>query len=303
MLQLRSSARRGFTLVELLVVIAIIGILIGMLLPAVQQVREAARRTECANKLRQLSLGVINFESANRRFPSGWTSARNSADGLLPGWGWSAEVLPFIEQASLSNQIDFRSAILDPSNLPLTTEVVDTYLCPSDPAPEILNFVTEVAEPVGSGSGNRNNSSSVGDEVLLARSNYSGVFGNIEAAEDPFRGDGIFFGNSRIGFRNIRDGSSNTMLIGERRNDIGAVTWVGVIDGIDEPFARVVGATDRAPNNPNQGLQDFRSYHPGGVNIGLADGSTQFVSDTVADDLFQALGSRAGGEVVSLNDL
>ena len=113
----------------------------------------------------------------------------------------------------------------------------------------------------------------------------------------------MFFGNSRIGFRDIRDGSSNTMLIGERRNDIGAVTWLGVIDGIDEPFARIVGATDLAPNNPSQGLQDFRSYHPGGINIGLADGSTQFISDTVSEDLFQALGTRAGGEVVSLNDL
>ena len=302
--RLSHSARQGFTLVELLVVIAIIGILIGMLLPAVQQVREAARRTECANKLRQLSLGVINFESSQSRFPAGWTSEDNSEDGLLPGWGWSAELLPFIEQGSLSNQIDFRSAILEDDNVPFTTEVVETYLCPSDPDPEILNFVTDVAEPVGSGSGNSNSGgSNFGDELLLSRSNYSGVFGNIENAEDPFRGDGMFFGNSRIGFRDIRDGSSNTMLIGERRNDIGAVTWLGVIDGIDEPFARIVGATDLAPNNPSQGLQDFRSYHPGGINIGLADGSTQFISDTVSEDLFQALGTRAGGEVVSLNEL
>ena len=213
-------------------------------------------------------------------------------------------MLPFIEQGSLSNQIDFRSAILEDDNVPFTTEVVETYLCPSDPDPEILNFVTDVAEPVGSGSGNSNSGgSNFGDELLLSRSNYSGVFGNIENAEDPFRGDGMFFGNSRIGFRDIRDGSSNTMLIGERRNDIGAVTWLGVIDGIDEPFARIVGATDLAPNNPSQGLQDFRSYHPGGINIGLADGSTQFISDTVSEDLFQALGTRAGGEVVSLNDL
>ena len=113
----------------------------------------------------------------------------------------------------------------------------------------------------------------------------------------------MFFSNSRIGFRNIRDGSSNTMLIGERRNDLGAVTWVGVVDGINEPFARVVGATDNAPNGPGEGLQDFRSYHPGGINIGLADGSTQFVTDNVSEELFQALGTRSGGEVVSLNDL
>lgn len=301
---LTNSTRRGFTLVELLVVIAIIGILIGMLLPAVQQVREAARRTECANKMRQLSLAVMNFESAQSRFPAGWTSADNSEDGLLPGWAWSAEILPFIEQATLSDQIDFRSAILDPVNVPLTTEVIDAYLCPSDPDAEILNFVTEIVEPVGSGSGNSNNNSGgFGDELLLARSNYSGVFGNIDDNEDAFRGDGMFFGNSRLGFRNIRDGSSNTMLIGERRNDLGAVTWVGVIDGIEEPFARIVGATDRAPNDAGEELQNFRSYHPGGINVGLADGSTQFVTNNVDEELFQALGTRSGGEVVNTGDL
>ena len=164
--------------------------------------------------------------------------------------------------------------------------------------------MTEVVEPVGNGSGNSNNNSGgFGDELLLARSNYSGVFGNIEVAADPLAGNGMLFGNSRIGFRDIRDGSSNTMLIGERRNDLAAVTWLGVIDGIDEPFARVVGATDNAPNGPGNGLQDFRSYHPGGVNVGIADGSVQFVSDSVADTVFQAFGTRSGGEVVSLNDL
>jgi len=224
-------------------------------------------------------------------------------DGLFPGWAWSAEILPFIEQANLSDQIDFQIDILEPVNMAVITEVVDSYLCPSDPAAEILNFVTEVPEPVGSGSGTRTGGSTFGDELLLARSNYSGVFGNIETTDDPFRGNGMFFGNSRIGFRNIRDGSSNTMLIGERRNDLAPLTWVGVIDGVDEPFARVVGATDNAPNGPGNGLQDFRSYHPGGVNVGLADGSVQFVTDTVSDDVFQALGTRSGGEVVNLNDL
>lgn len=299
MLRNKGALKLGFTLVELLVVIAIIGILIGMLLPAVQQVREAARRTQCANQLRQLSLGVLNFESSRRRFPAGWTSAQNSANGLLPGWAWSAEVLPFIEQGNLASQIDFRASVVDPVNASFVTEIVDTFLCPSDPESEVLNFATEVSAPVGNGSGTRNGGASAGDELLLARSNYSGVFGNIEAADDPFRGNGIFFGNSRVGFRNIRDGSSNTMLIGERRNDFGAVTWVGVVDSIDEPFARVVGATDHAPNDAGNGLEDFRSYHPGGINVGLADGSTLFISDSISETTFQALGTRNGGEVAN----
>ena len=290
------SRKHGFTLVELLVVIAIIGILIGMLLPAVQQVREAARRIQCANNVRQISLAAMNFESANMRFPSGWLSDDSSSTSNGPGWSWATSLLPFVEQQNLASQIDFALPITDASNGPATLETIPIFLCPSDPDPEVLDFGSTVSTPVGSGSGTRPSSNDSG-QVLLSRSNYSGAFGNIEVEDDPFNGNGMFFGNSRVGFQDIRDGSSNTILFGERRNDLGGVTWVGVVDGIEEPFARVVGATDRSPNG--QGFEDFRSYHPGGVNVGLADGSTQFISDGITDTIFQALGSRAGGEVAS----
>ena len=294
-----TSQRRGFTLVELLVVIAIIGILIGMLLPAVQQVREAANRTQCANNVRQLSLAVLNYESAHMQFPPGWNS--QSDVDTTPGWGWAAIVLPFIEQDNLASQIDFQSSITAPINQDVLGTVITSHLCPSDPDPEVVNLNQATPAPVGSGggSGTRSAVQSSGDDLTISRSNYSGVFGNLEISDDPFSGNGIFFGNSRIGFRNIRDGSSNTIMIGERRNDQGAVTWLGVIEGINEPFARIVGATDHTPNDPQGGFEDFRSYHPGGVNMGFADGSTQFIADTISDPTFQALGSRNGGEVVS----
>ena len=291
--------RSGFTLVELLVVIAIIGILIGMLLPAVQQVREAARRTQCANNVRQLSLAVLNFESAQRRFPPGWDSRSDTE--LTPGWGWSAVILPFIEQNNLASQIDFQSSISATVNENVLQQVIAGHLCPSDPDPEIVDLGGTAPEPVGGGggSGTTNSPQSSGDGgLMVSRSNYSGVFGSLEVNENPFAGDGIFFGNSRIGFHNIRDGSSNTMMIGERRNDQGAVTWLGVIEGINEPFARIVGAADHAPNDADGGFEDFRSYHSGGVNMGFADGSTHFIGDDTSDTVFQSLGSRSGGEVV-----
>ena len=297
-------SRKGFTLVELLVVIAIIGILIGMLLPAIQQVREAARRIQCGNNIRQLALGVMNFESAHMVFPDGWTANSENvsdSDAFLPGWAWSAELLPFIDQMNLSDRIDFEVSLTDPINALVLEEVIPTFICPSDPDPDVLEFGAgaTVPDPVGNGSGTTNQQSTSSTQLSLARSNYSGVFGNIEIQGNPFQGDGVFFGNSEVGFNNITDGSSNTIIIGERRNDLGPVTWLGLVPGISEPFARIVGATDHSPNDPAGGFQDFRSYHPGGINVALGDGSTQFINDDIAELIFQALGSRAGGEVAN----
>ena len=289
----------GFTLVELLVVIAIIGILIGMLLPAVQQVREAARRIDCSNKSRQIGLAVLNYESANQVFPPGWIVNDIGGSNELSGWGWSSIILPFIEAGNVENQIDFTGSV--DANEDVIAEVLPVFLCTSDPDPEILSLDTEIT-PVGSSGGSGTNNpptSSGGDSLMVARSNYSGVFGTLEVSENPRRGSGVFFADSDIGFRDLRDGSSNTMMIGERRNDLGTVTWSGVFPGVDEPFARIVGAADQSPNAIDESFENFRSYHPGGINVTLADGSTQFINDTIAQETFQGLSSVAGGEIVS----
>lgn len=289
----------GFTLVELLVVIAIIGILVGMLLPAVQQVREAARRIDCSNKSRQLGLAVISYESAHREFPPGWNVNDESS---LSGWSWAAIVLPFLEQENLADQIDFGQPVEDNTNV--ITQVLPIFLCTSDPDADILTLggsVTVVGSGGGSGTTTNIAQSPGSAPLAVARSNYSGVFGTLEVNEDPEEGNGTFFANSQIGFRQIRDGSSNTMMIGERRNDLGAVTWVGAISGVAEPFARIVGAADLTPNAREERFETFRSYHPGGINVTLADGSTQFISDNIDEVTFRGLASIAGGEVVSLN--
>lgn len=299
------NTKKGFTLVELLVVIAIIGILVGMLLPAVQQVREAARRTQCANQCRQMGLAVMNYESAHMHFPPGW-STNSPMDPLsAPGWGWSAHVLPFLDQGNVAENIDYRTSIEDHDHEVIIQSEMEVFLCPSDPTVDtIVNLDTHIEHGdhdhdhdhlvayVGSDDDHH--------ELLVSRSNYSGAFGSNEIEDSPLDGNGIFFANSRVRFGDIRDGSSNTIMIGERLNTLGPISWVGVVADVDEPFARIVAITDHAPNDPSMHFEDFRSGHIGGINVTLADGSTHFVANTIDESAYRAFGSRAGGEIATL---
>ena len=301
----------AFTLVELLVVIAIIGILIGMLLPAVQSVREAARRTQCANNCRQIGLAALNFESANMRFPSGWETSVANDPLATPGWGWGARLLPFMEQTNVENQIDFNVAITDPVNSSIIQTEMEVFLCPSDPADVVqdLSLILEDDDDddggggvVGGGGSTSRLLLQTSDEgLLVSRCNYSGCFGNVEIEDAPLAGNGVLFGNSGVTFAGITDGSSNTLLVAERTNELGTVSWVGVVPTVDESFARIVGIADHAPNDAGLHFDDFRGYHTGGINATYADGSTHFISDTVDVAAYQGLGSRSGGEVVVVN--
>ncbi len=297
------KTRNGFTLVELLVVIAIIGVLVGMLLPAVQHVREAARRTQCANNVRQIGLALQHYAGSFEELPPGWKNGDPMDPASKPGWGWAAFLLPQIEAGNLHERIDFDVPINDPVHSAMIDKPLSIFLCPSDPQPMIVNLDTHIEHDNGTETG-----SLVHDPVLdhgelfVGRSNYSGVFGNQEIEADPSAGNGAFFANSKVKLTEITDGLSNTIIVAERTNELGPISWVGMVPEVDEPFSRIVGSADHGPNDPNGHFEDFRSHHSGGINVVLGDGSTHFVRDGIRIDLFRALATIGDGEVASIEE-
>lgn len=304
---MRRSHARGFTLIELLVVIAIIAVLIALLLPAVQQAREAARRTQCLNNLKQVGLALHNYHDLSNMVPPGWigvTAGVPNIDGPS-GFGWAAFLLPQLDQAPLYNVIDFNvSCFARPANdRPLNT-VISAFRCPTDPSTDTWRIAAE-ANPAAF-------------LATLPTANYVGNFGaqgyEDVCASPPFpnatcRGNGVFFHNGNVRFRDLTDGLSNTVLVGEHRTDTRPIvtasgpewhsTWVGVVAGGEEAVARVLGVADHTPNHPALHIDDFSSWHTGGVNLLMGDGRVRFVTQHIDLGIFQALATRDGGELVS----
>jgi len=284
--------RSAFTLVELLVVIAIIGILVGLLLPAVQSAREAARRIQCTNNVRQLGLATHNYESVYGRLPSAWVSNGLSGE---PGWGWSAALLPFMEGNNIANTIDWRIAIEDTIHKDVRETVVASFNCPSDPFGSVFE--------IGKESASYPKTVDDGDKLFsLSKSNYIAMFGTFELEDSPYRGDGIYYGNSKTKFRDITDGLSNTLMVGERSGQLGGSLWQGNIPEAAEANARIVGVADHVPNSPVGHFEDFRSYHSGGANFLRADCSVQWLPQTIDEVVYKAMATRSGGETAAYSD-
>jgi prepilin-type N-terminal cleavage/methylation domain-containing protein/prepilin-type processing-associated H-X9-DG protein len=289
------SVRPGFTLVELLVVIAIIGVLVALLLPAIQAAREAARASQCKNHLKQVGLAAHQYHDTMGRLPAGWIANQPEGD---PGWGWSSALLPYMEQRNLDESIKRHLPIADPMNQAARETVVPVLLCGSDPHPKVFTIF-------GGGEGGdedeafATNVDSGTAMFRMARSNYVGMFGALEIEENPAGGDGVFFFLSRTRFAEITDGLSSTLLVGERYAKQGNSVWAGVVEGANEAMVRVVGVGDHVPNDPHHHFDDFASYHPGGVHFLFGDGSVQRINSGIDLEVYQAMCTRAGGEAVN----
>lgn len=298
-----SPKHRGFTLIELLVVIAIIAILIALLLPAVQQAREAARRTQCKNNLKQIGLALHNYLDVARVFPPGWiavddTGAPSAHEGTS-GVGWATMILPYMEQANIYNQFNASLPLTDPANAAFLRNQIPGYKCPSDPQPEFFFIAEEGSGALITGLPIANYIGSFGTEELDGCENAPGDLPVM--ADGTCRGDGVFYHNSRVRLADITDGTTNTLLVGERKTvpDLDwFTTWPGMIAEGEEAFQRVCGSADHPPNDPSAHFDDFSSHHTGGAQFCLGDGSVRFISENIDRGVYQSLATIQGGEVV-----
>jgi prepilin-type processing-associated H-X9-DG protein len=295
--------RTGFILIELLVVIAIIGVLIGLLVPAVQKVREAAARLKCANNLKQIGLALHNYHDRMNGFPSGYQAqvASDNSD-LGPGWGWAAFLLDDVEQGNLKRQVRFDLQVSDPANAAVRVTTVPVYVCPSEPRTGTFTVVDA-------------NGGALCD---VARGSYVAMNGVLGVSGDAWDNDGAFIRNRSMRIADITDGLSNTLIVGERASNMSNSTWTGAVTGGVVPALRYPapadqlanaelapalvlshGSRDHLPNNPLVFDADATtSFHVNGVNFLFGDGSVRGINNSINGLVYEALLTRAGSEAI-----
>ena len=333
---MRSPGRSAFTLIELLVVIAIIGVLIGLLVPAVQQVRAASARLSCQNNLKQLGLALHHFHDANLYFPAGYvdgnTNPNSTPDNDVgPGWGWASYLLPYLELDNVHKQINFKQPVGTGVNAQVSQLSQTIFQCPADPNQQAFpvydsSFTNPIATVAHSNYVACNgwqecfNGASGNPQPGPGADGLAGVYGSA--------GRGAFYRNSRTTIAAVTDGLSSTIFAGERSSNHSPSTWTGAVlggrcpawmatqppvpnapppgpayDNADYGEALVL-AHCNATHLPNADFpiydpDTFYSMHTGGANFLLGDGSVRFISSNVNPTTYQALSTIAGGEVLA----
>jgi prepilin-type N-terminal cleavage/methylation domain-containing protein/prepilin-type processing-associated H-X9-DG protein len=261
----RAQHKGGFTLIELLVVIGIIGLLLGLLIPAVMHAREAARRTACQNNLKQLGIALLNHHDAHKSFPPGTDNE----------WSWSARLLPNLEEANVQGQFDFQREPFEEPNFLGTNTIVPVLLCPSDPRSELI---FEPKDLPG---------------YWFAHTSY---LGSLDAGSSR---RGMFGEYHQVRLAEVTDGTSRTLFVGERgiveADGLSYGWWVW---GPETVLNASNGFREGDGENP-QSAKHWWSYHPGGAEFLFVDGSVRFLSYSIDPQLFASLGTKNGGEVVS----
>jgi prepilin-type N-terminal cleavage/methylation domain-containing protein/prepilin-type processing-associated H-X9-DG protein len=295
--------KRGFTLIELLVAIAIIAVLVSLLLPAVQQAREAARRTQCKNNLKQIGLALQNYHSSFNMLPPGYVAGAGYP-ATTNGWSWCALLLPQLDQTPLYDSINFNVPVEHPSNQAAVAMKLPAFVCPTDQI----------------GAGTFQITDATGNVIMAsaAAASYAATVGDDSSDADGLTGNGVFYRNSGIRISDIRDGTSTTVLAGDRAWGFSNGTWVGAPNnglcraGTFNPWKFATGNSPvfvLVHNNyiniltdSDGGLDDFSSFHTGGAQFVMADGSVRFIINITSDGpqrrAFWAMGTRYGGEVV-----
>lgn len=321
--------RRGFTLIELLVVIAIIAILIALLLPAVQQAREAARRSQCKNNLKQIGIALHNYHETHNAFPPGsitltdngvaypairwldWSEAGNPSGQGLHGTSWILQTLPFMEQANLYKQWNFSTNVM--GNINVANFDISTLYCPTrrstvreEDITIMLPGFTKGGTDYGGCSGSGNNWGDGAPEHETLGPGSSGEWHGYFSRSRRTRG--IFGHASRTRFRDIKDGTSTTIMTGEMQrlhssgvrfsHDGWAVAGVATLFDTDDASNGAESGTGNNGGINGNHYEGPGSDHVGGAHFGMADGSARFISENISTVIYRRLGSANGGQVI-----
>ncbi len=303
-----SRVRFGFTLIELLVVIAIIAILVALLLPAVQQAREAARRSSCKNNLMQMGIAISNYEHLWETLPLGTSNPTGPIENTRTGSdvGWMVRILPQMDDNNAFDKCDFKAGAYDPANAQIAEYSPQWNRCPSSALTDYV-YVDIVSGAIE----DRNDIAPDRDTVKIVTTNYAGVHSGSNVAIDQDN-NGVFILNRSIAPRDIRDGMSHTLMVGEKVYGGLKLGWIsgtratlrntGIrinqnLNDIRNPVTTLAQLENWDPTDPLE-TGGFESEHKGGAQFVLCDSSVRFLSENIDTEVYRNLGNREDGELL-----